>query len=363
MSNDHIYVVIVPHADQAAQAITKVRTAHEKGAARHIPVHPGVPTGTPASTRRPPGKHAAKHASGSPTPGQASSGYVGGTHSHDRRTWSVVVDDDKYDVTDSGGACGYRIECKDTTVWLGKLSRRGTYETDSTTLAERTLKEVLRLVYVGDKRHARPRAPHAEEPKSTRRPKPKPSAAPRAEEPKSTRRSKPKPSAAAPSSETRRTEVKAKPKPSASPRTTAARPRAERTAKPATPPRAKATAKPKATSESTHAGPLTQRTPVSQPSAKPSSRRTAPRVDDTAVLNEIKKNLHEGDPSTAEKHFQVMKAIWLRGGREAAIAWKAQHKLASVVDAFDDWMEKNVEAARAMLEASPRSAPKHEHVA
>ena len=121
--------------------------------------------------------------------------------------------------------------------------------------------------------------------------------------------------------------------------------------------------KPKAPSASTQAGPLTQRTPVSQPSPKPSSRRTEPRVDDTAVLNEIKKNLHEGDPSTAEQHFQVMEAIWMRGGREEAIAWKAKHKLASVVDAFDDWMEKNVEAARAMLGASPRSAPKHKNVA
>lgn len=262
--------------------------------------------------------------------------------------------DDKYNVHDFGTSCGYRIDCENNTVWTGVLGRRGQYDTHTTTLPAGKLNEVLRLVYIGDQRHAQPRAAHAahvalaEEPKSTRRPKPKASAAPRAP--------------AAPSSETRRTEGKAKPKPkpkkSASPRATAAQPR---TAKPATPPRAKATAKPKAASRSTQAGPLTQRTPVSQPSSKPPSHHAAPHVNDAAVLKEIKKNLREGDPSTAEKHFKIMKGIWLGGGREAAVAWMAQHKFPTVVDAFDDWLEKNATAARAMLDRS--HAAKHEQVA
>lgn len=81
------------------------------------------------------------------------------------------------------------------------------------------------------------------------------------------------------------------------------------------------------------------------------------------MLKEIKANLHQGDPSSAEQHFQVMKAIWLRGGREAAIAWKEQHAFSSVVDAFDDWMEKNVATARAMLGDVPPGAQQHGQVA
>lgn len=383
MSNDHIYVVIVPQADLAAQALATTRVALGKHAAKHEPASPRVATGTPASTRAPTGKPAptrgaarmrpsTKTVSASSAPRRAGSGYVGGTD-HQLRTWSVVVGDDKYDVHDSGAACGYRIECNGSTVWTGTMGRRGSYHTLTTTLAKGTQEEVLRLVYVGDRRHAQARTParaHAAPPSGPRAAKRKALAS--------------HPTPAPPPSTTRTREVKAKPaSPDSQPRSAPpphVEPKAKQRAKPTTrhapaapasasgvkakeKAKAKPRAKPQATSESTHAGPLTQRTPVSQPSAKPSSRRTAPRVDDTAVLNEIKKNLHEGDPATAEKHFQVMKAIWLRGGREAAIAWKAQHKLASVVDAFDDWMEKNVEAARAMLGASPRSAPKHEHVA
>ncbi|MEP7122513.1 MAG: hypothetical protein ABJE95_16445 [Byssovorax sp.] len=81
------------------------------------------------------------------------------------------------------------------------------------------------------------------------------------------------------------------------------------------------------------------------------------------MLKEIKANLHQGDPSSAEQHFQVMKAIWMRGGREAAVAWKAQHQFSNVVDAFDDWMEKNMATARAMLGEPPPSAQKHGQVA
>ena len=397
MSNDHIYVVIVPHADQAAQALTTARAAVGTRAPRREPAserehtgkpaskrrHTGEPvstrahTGNPASTRGAAGKPASRHpASASPASSRVGGGYVGGKD-HQLRTWSVLVGDDKYNVTDSGAACGYRIECEGTTVWTGIMGRRGQYDTHTTTLATGTLDRVLRLVYVGDQRHARAhdsqRSPTA--PKSTTRP----------EEPKSTRRAKDEASpssrnSAPPSSATRPTESKAKPKSSTSSRTPATQPRAARkatsttsrahgasasTASAKAPAKSKAARQSKATTApgSTHAGPLTQRTPVSQPSTKPSSRRAAPHLDDTAVLNEIKKNLHEGDPSTAETHFQVMKAIWMRGGREAAVAWQERHKIPNVVDAFDDWMEKNVDAARALIGSAPHGASKHEQVA
>jgi hypothetical protein len=278
----------------------------------------------------------------------------------------VVVGDDKYDVTDSGGACGYRIECAGTTVWLGKLSRRGTYETESTTLTSGKLEAVLRLVYVGDQRHARASAKHTEKPKATSRAKAEASTSPRTSAP--------------PSSATRPTASKAKPPKSVSHAPAATPSRAKRTAKsatshpqsaPASPSRAKAPwkttakrqAKPTTAPGNTQAGPLTQRTPVSPPSAKPSSRRAALHVDDTTVLHEIKANLYKGDPAAAQTHFEAMERIWRGGGREATIAWMAKHKFPSVVDAFDDWMEKNVEAARAMLHGAPHSAPKHEQVA
>lgn len=393
MSNDHIYVVIVPHADQAAQALATTRVALGKHAAKqHDSASRRAPTGTPASTRVPTGKPASTRGaartppsrpptSASNAPRRGDGGNVGGAEQGQLRTWSVVVGDTKYNVSDSGAACGYLIECNGSTVWTGVMDRRGGYETHTTTLAKGTQEEVLRLVYVGDRRHAQARTPA--------RAQAAPPSGPRTAKPASKRQAKRKapasrPTPAPPPSGPRTREVKAKPASPASQPRSAPKPHVEPKAKPRAKPttrrdaaapastssskakekaKAKPHAKPKATSASTEAGPQTQRTPVSQPSAKPSSRRAEPRVDDTAVLSEIKKNLHEGDPSTAEQHFQVMKAIWMRGGREAAIAWKAKHKLASVVDAFDDWMEKNVDAARAMLGASPSSASKHEHVA
>ena len=393
MSNDHYYVVIVPHADQAAQAVTLARGAVAKGPARHEPASHREPTGKPASHREPTGKPAsyrepagkpASHRGVAGTPrsqhttppsspqGRVGGGYVGGTDHH-LRTWSVVVDDDKYNVHDFGTSCGYRIDCEGTTVWTGVLGRRGQYDTHTTTLTAGKLNEVLRLVYVGDQRHAQARAPqsartappsatHTAKPKGTRRAKASANAAP--------------PTSAPPSSATRPVSSKAKPPKSVSHGLAAAPVRAKRAAKSATShphgapasrsgvkasenSKAKRHAKPKTVSGTTQAGPLTQRTPVSPPSAKPSSRRAASHVDDTAVLREIKANLHKGDPATAETHFEAMERIWRGGGREATVAWMAKHPFPSVVDAFDDWMEKNVDAARAML----HDAPKHEQVA
>src|SRR4051794_13819265 len=98
MSNDHYYVVIVPHADQAAQALRTTRAA----VGTHVPTgepasqrgHAGkphshrVPTAKPASTRAPAGKPASKRVaeetppsskqtgSASPVPRRVDGGYV-----------------------------------------------------------------------------------------------------------------------------------------------------------------------------------------------------------------------------------------------------------------------------------------------
>ena len=385
MSDDHIYVVIVPHADQTAQALATTRVALGRHAVKHKPASQRVPTGKPASTRVPTGKRVSTRgaartppskppASASTAPRRAGSGYVGGTD-HQLRTWSVVVGDDKYDVNDTGAPCGYRIDCNRSTVWTGTVGRRGSYRTITTTLAEGTLKEVLRLVYVGDRRHAQARTParaHAAPPSGLRTAKPASKRQAKRKAPAT------RPTAAPPPSGPRTREVKAKPASPASPPRAVPPSHVEPKAKPTTrhslpapastsgakakeKPKAKAKphAKPKATSASAHAGPMTQRTPVSQPSL----HRAASDIDDDAVLDEIKASLHHNDPSTAEKNFQVMKAIWLRGGREAALAWQDQHAFSNVGDAFDDWLEKNVATARAMLNQPSHGAPKHEHVA
>src|SRR5262249_56118490 len=96
-------------------------------------------------------------------------------------------------------------------------------------------------------------------------------------------------------------------------------------------------------------GPLTQRTPVASASAKPPSRRAPPSVNDKAVLEGILETLRREDPSKAEESFIALKRIWLAGGREATIDWMTKHTFPSVVDAFNDWMEKNLETAQAML--------------
>lgn len=78
------------------------------------------------------------------------------------------------------------------------------------------------------------------------------------------------------------------------------------------------------------------------------------RIDDTAVLREIKESLRrEGK----EDNFDTFKAIWERGGREATIAWMANRAaFPSIAAAYNDWLVNNMDAARALLSAEPTAA-------
>jgi hypothetical protein len=379
MSKDSYYVVIVPHADQAAQALATARVAGHVHATRH---HPAAPRSAPKAAAPPRaaaskgGRAASPSHGGAPKSAAPKSGARGGSSGHRIRTWSVVAGDQKYDVTDFGTTCGYKIEHNGTIVWTGVVSGRG-YDTHTTTLAADMLTEVLRLAYVGDQREAAkakspesaPAAPSSAAPKSETRAKPD-----RAAEATPKRDGKPKregspkrkakasaPAKSAPPSAKPSHESKPPEKAKASAHASAAAehgtaPKAEHGAEPKAKRRAKKAASPRN-------GPMTQRAPVTPPSAKPHAHHAASSVDDKTVLEGLMQKLRHEDPSTAEQSFAALKRIWLGGGREATVEWMKHHTFPSAVDAFSDWMEKHFETAQAMLEKAPHSAPKSSKVA
>ena len=349
MSKDNYYVVIVPHGDQAAQALTAARVAGHIHASRREPAIQHHASRVAASAR---GTAASKSHSAAPKRGAAhNSGARGGGAGQRVRTWSVVVGDRKYDVTDFGATCGYKIEHEGTIVWTGVLSGRG-YNTHTTTLQADTLQEVLRLAYVGDQREAAkagrsetsPPAPPSVEPKSETRAKPKQ---------RGTR--KPKAEASAPAvaaalSATPMPKSKAKRAAKAKASEPALSPTAEHRAEPTT----KRPAKQKAASPRN--GPPTQRAPTTPPNAMPHAHQATPSIDDKTVLDGLMKNLRKEDASNAEQNFANLKRIWLGGGREATVEWMKHHTFRSPVRAFTDWFEKNTETAKAMLARAPHSA-------
>lgn len=371
MSSDHYYVVIVPHADQAAQAVNATRAIHrasrpghasKNGAPEQAAPSRGAPSrAAPSSRATPvPSRGARRRSSTSKGAGEGAAK----ESTHRVRSWSVVVGDDKYDVTDFGKTCGYRIELEGAVVWTGILTR-GSYETHTTTLPAERLQEVLRLARVGDRRevakaggspqaHADPPgAAPAAGPKSETRAKA--SGSPQAAEPKAKRSAQP------------RAKRPSKPKASASEHAPAATPSSKAKPEASAPaPKAKETKEGKAKSRAKPKdGPPTQRTPESSSSktssAKPRARREQ-RVDDKAVLDGLLEKLRAEDASTAEQSFASLKRLWLAGGREATVAWMKKHKFPTALDAFNDWMEKNLDAAQAMLSNAPTSA-KHAEVA
>jgi hypothetical protein len=378
MSSDHYYVVIVPHADQAAQAVNATRAIHrasrpghasKNGAPEQATPSRGAPSRAAPSRAAPSSRATPVSSRGARRRSSTSKGVGEGAakeSAHRVRTWSVVVGDDKYDVTDFGRTCGYRIEHEGVVVWTGIVTR-GSYETHTTTLPGERLQEVLRLARVGDRREAAkaggsPQAPAdppgatpAAGPKSETRAKPKESGSPQAAEPKAKRSAQP------------RAKRPSKPKASASEHAPAAPPSSK--AKPeasSTAPKAKETKEGKAKSRAKPKdGPPTQRTPESSSSktssAKPRARREV-RVDDKAVLDGLLEKLRAEDATTAEQSFASLKRLWLAGGREATVAWMKKHKFPTALDAFNDWMEKNLDAAQAMLSSAPTSA-KHAEVA
>ena len=103
MANNQYTIVIVPHGDPAAQALTKARVASIVHASRQPP---------PPHAKAAAASHAAASKSGSARPkrgGGAPKSGPRGVHAGQRiRSWSVVVGNDKYDVTDFGTTCGYK---------------------------------------------------------------------------------------------------------------------------------------------------------------------------------------------------------------------------------------------------------------
>ena len=67
------------------------------------------------------------------------------------------------------------------------------------------------------------------------------------------------------------------------------------------------------------------------------------------MLGQILEHLRRESPADAEKSHAKLSRIWLGGGREATIAWMQGRKFPSVVAAFNDWVEKNIEAAQTIL--------------
>jgi hypothetical protein len=363
MSNDNYYVVIVPHADQAAQALTTARIAghasrHEPAAHHHAAkaAAPSRAAASPSGSARPQSGGATRKRGAPPEAGAApKNGARRGGAGQRVRTWSVVAGDQKYDVTDFG-TCGYKIEHNGTIVWTGVLAGRG-YDTHTTTLAADTLQEVLRLAYVGDQREAAkegrsespPPAPPSAEPKSETRAKPKGQAKPKTEG------SEPADGAAPSAKPTGKPKAKRPAKAKAS--APAPSPKAEHGAEP----KAKGPAKRKAASPRN--GPPTQRTPATPPSATSHAPAASPSVDDKKVLDALRKKFREEDASTAEENFTAFKRIWLGGGREATVEWMKHHTFPSAADAFIDWTNKHFEAAQAMLNNAPHSAAKSAKVA
>ena len=328
MPNDNYYVVIVPQADQASQAVAAARAAGHVHALRHEPAAKHGASKVAPTARA--------HAATSKGPARSPGARGGGRQRV--RTWSVVVGDQKYDVTDFGALCGYKIESGGVIVWTGVLSGQG-HDTQTTTLPADTLKEVLRLAYVGDQREA------AKAGRTESAPSVPPSAAPKSE-------TRTKPDQAA----------EAKPKRQAKRKANASTPASAKAAPPSAKPKSETKAKRRSKkAASPKSGPPTQRTPAAAPSAK--EHHAAPSVDDKTVLAGLMKKLRKEDPSTAEQSFAALKRIWLGGGREATVEWMKLHSFPSALDAFSDWVEKHIEAAQAMLDKAPHSAPKSAKVA
>jgi len=308
-----------------------------------------------------------------------------------QRTWAVAFYGQKYLVLDAG-AKGITIEHDGATVWSGRRLETGSYETRATTVPHDKLERLLRHVRVGDERtpklpatparNEQPPVVRKGEPRTPRRAATHPTAsgkrpvsaaqaevlargrAVRAErlaadgaakqpagaaKPSARRGRKPPPPKPDCPPAKRRAPAKAPAHPPARP--SVAKPTAEGTPhapgapvakrKPGRPrknPAGTATSAPKSTSKRADRAPATTR-----------SVRTA-RVDDAAVLAEVKKNVKRDDPANATSLYAALERIWFAGGREATLAWMASHKIANVVDAYSDWVDKNADAARALLE-------------
>jgi hypothetical protein len=282
------------------------------------------------------------------------------------------------------GAKGVTISRDGAVVWTGQRSSIGAYHTHTSTLPSRKLEGLLRLVAVGDERtpkvHVAEHRHEAAAPaKQTATPAATESKRPisaaqaealahgrevRAEQLASQRAGAPPAASAKPKRRRGRRPATSAPPTAASARKSTAKPKAKpvqtRRATSATHPAAAKSAappKPKPGRPRKHPAPAATAAPSKKAERAPATRRSVrnPAVDDTAVLAEVKKKLKHDDPKNAAALYGLLRRIWFAGGREATLAWMASQNIASVVEAFRDWVEKNPETANALLQESPQA--------
>jgi hypothetical protein len=344
MSRDLFVVSInVSHADQAAHRAS----GRAGGSARHVASAPAGPASHTGSRRGEP-------------------------------TWAVILRGQRYDVTDEGKGF-LRIVRGGVPVWSGKRDGES-YQTHGTLLAPKLLATLLKMVRDGDshtpKAHVGssglpvPASASAVPPSGVRTSQRAPEAAkparasapgkPASDKPASGRRASSKRQvsqaqldalargrakraanrAAAAARATPAAATPGAPTPHAK-RKPAAAPPASSKKKPAPPPPSSKRKTPPSGTRKAEAGPPTSRSPGSI--AKPES------IKDNVVLGQILEHLRRESPADAEKSHAKLSRIWLGGGREATIAWMQGRKFPSVVAAFNDWVEKNIEAAQTIL--------------
>jgi hypothetical protein len=269
------------------------------------------------------------------------------------RCWAVAFHGQKYTVVDAGTS-DLKMTLDEAVVWTGQRLSTGDYKTLSTTLPTAKLEGLLKLVRVGDSRTPKV---HVAEPahrapaSATVSARQAARAAPAETKPTARRGRKPKakPAAAAHTSTS-------KPAPKSSARRASKSPTAKSTQTASAPPAA--SAKRRRGRPPKQAAPATAAAPASKKVDRaPATRRSLrnPAVDDIAVLAEIKKKVRREDPKNAPQLYDALQRIWFAGGREATLAWMATKNMATVVEAFSDWVDKNGDAARALLEKAASS--------
>ena len=71
-------------------------------------------------------------------------------------------------------------------------------------------------------------------------------------------------------------------------------------------------------------------------------------MSDRQLLARLEQNLKD---QGREASFPTFKRVWESGGKAATLAWMKEHKHTDVIVAFHDWMTKNIEQVKAMLQA------------
>jgi hypothetical protein len=80
-------------------------------------------------------------------------------------------------------------------------------------------------------------------------------------------------------------------------------------------------------------------------------------MTDKQVLAEVHERLRKEDPANADAMYKDLAHIWRAGGKAKAKAWAKAHQFTSVVDAFNDWVLKNIDEAQSLLAKKVRARP------